>query len=791
MSRNSRPFLGGTIHLAFLGTLLTFSITASAQTNLTYYFAHLAADGPWRTTFTYVNQTTLPVSCNTSFYSDTGSPLALSFSGDSLSSTSDNIAAGGLLRRETDAQPDLPVTTGWAVANCSGPVKASALFRSYDRSVAIAEASVPAMLFPATQFVTYADQSTGVAYANPSLTTASINFIARDAQGIIIAAKIIALPPVSHGAQNLGPLFGLANFQGSVTIASSVPIISLSLNFEAAPITSSLPPGQIDGSYTTGPAVYYFAHIAAANVWRTTFTYVNASSQPITCNTSFYSDSGIPLPLHFDGTLFSSTSDNIPAGGIARRETDAQPAQPPVTGWAVAYCTGPVKASALFRGYSGNVPRGEASVTAMTAPASQFITYGDQNTGVAYANPSPNPAKITFTARDASGSVVGTTSVTLQPSAHSASSLGPLLGVDSFQGSVTVTSLQPIISLSLNFEASPSFSSLPPGEGASFQVYGAWQCSNDSCNWKTVRDMTDFDSKNHWMIDRGDGSLLPSVNLVALSFVRPTKLLNLTNDAETVKGIPVGMNSAIVNYFTSHNVRVMLALGGATYVDDWDLALSTNAAQLGINAANTAKAMGVGIEIDYEKNLRPNLTALQQFITAYRSVAPYDPTGADPAARLTIDLAAGDGYLVALCRKATSDWLTGATPALDYANATVPIGQPVPSVAETTWQQHASGTTKYTPPVAPLAPAKFTAAVRLSLGSVIEPECNNFSTSLQNTTGVFGQTLAPSGAGTSHGLLGYMFWEAEGQAPATCENGVGAGAASYNLPLPMPPLRQQ
>ncbi|HEY2914708.1 MAG TPA: hypothetical protein VGK21_15190, partial [Candidatus Angelobacter sp.] len=56
------------------------------------------------------------------------------------------------------------------------------------------------------------------------------------------------------------------------------------------------------------------------------------------------------------------------------------------------------------------------------------------------------------------------------------------------------------------------------------QIYGAWHCGNDACLWGTVRDMTDFDAKNHWMIDRGDGS--PSVNLVVLSFVDPLKLLN-------------------------------------------------------------------------------------------------------------------------------------------------------------------------------------------------------------------------------------------------------------------------
>jgi hypothetical protein len=47
------------------------------------------------------------------------------------------------------------------------------------------------------------------------------------------------------------------------------------------------------------------------------------------------------------------------------------------------------------------------------------------------------------------------------------------------------------------------------------QVYGAWHCSNDACAWAAVRNMTDFDTANHWLIDRGDGR--PSVNLVILS----------------------------------------------------------------------------------------------------------------------------------------------------------------------------------------------------------------------------------------------------------------------------------
>ena len=75
----------------------------------------------------------------------------------------------------------------------------------------------------------------------------------------------------------------------------------------------------------------------------------------------------------------------------------------------------------------------------------------------------------------------------------------------------------------------------PPPTGdikTPIQVYGAWHAGNDFCTWSTIRNMTDFDTKNHWLIDRGDGR--PSVNLVILSFVNPLKLLNKTNDAGTV-----------------------------------------------------------------------------------------------------------------------------------------------------------------------------------------------------------------------------------------------------------------
>lgn len=334
---------------------------------------------------------------------------------------------------------------------------------------------------------------------------------------------------------------------------------------------------------------------------------------------------------------------------------------------------------------------------------------------------------------------------------------------------------------------------------APVQVYGAWHCGSDYCTWSTVRSLTEFDTKNHWLIDRGDGR--PSVNLVVLSFVHPLRLLQRTTDAQTLNGVPRGMTAEIVNYFKNRGVRVMLSIGGITYVTAWNQALATDPVQLGLNAASVAAQLGVGIEIDYEENRSPNLSGLQLFIDAYRSQHPYDANGANPAARLTVDLAAGDRWLIGITEKATRDWLNPSVPVLDYANAMVPARQARSATdAQANWQEHVDGKPQYSPPILPLAPAKFAGSLWL-VGSKAIAECTNYNTSLQKSTAPYVRMVAPhaGGPGTSNGMLGFMFWAAECEGtrtvcttpPNSCQGGVGAGATAFAVPVPMPALRQQ
>jgi len=243
----------------------------------------------------------------------------------------------------------------------------------------------------------------------------------------------------------------------------------------------------------------------------------------------------------------------------------------------------------------------------------------------------------------------------------------------------------------------------------------------------------------------------------------------------------------------------MLSVGGITYTSDWNTALATNATQFGLNAAAIAQQFGVGIEIDYEQSSSPDLVNLQKFITAYRSVLPYDATGNNPAARLTIDLAAGDRWLIALTQKATADWLNPNNPVLDYANAMVPSRQPSVSGATANWQEHIDGKSTYNPPIGSLAPAKFTGSLYIVTGTNADPECTNYANSITKATASWVQNAAPkNGVGTTSGLLGFMYWAAEKPSdrrittapPNSCQGGVGVGAGTLGIPIPMPALRQ-
>ena len=92
---------------------------------------------------TYLNYCSQSVTCTTNFLADDGTPLPVPFGGDAASATrtrTDTLAAGASIYLLSTAGAS--ATSGWGQAQCSGPVKASMLFRWYNQGAAITEAGV-------------------------------------------------------------------------------------------------------------------------------------------------------------------------------------------------------------------------------------------------------------------------------------------------------------------------------------------------------------------------------------------------------------------------------------------------------------------------------------------------------------------------------------------------------------------------------------------------------------------------------------------------------------------------
>jgi len=333
-----------------------------------------------------------------------------------------------------------------------------------------------------------------------------------------------------------------------------------------------------------------------------------------------------------------------------------------------------------------------------------------------------------------------------------------------------------------------------PDERTPIQIFGVWHAGDHYADWANVpdKDMIEFDQQNAWIIEGNEGS--PAVNLVVLSFLQPMQVLEM-DPADPTTGVPPGMTDYVVNYFKDEDIRVMMSIGGVTYTDYWDEALSTDATQLGLNAAAIASHFDVGIEIDYERNTDANLEGLQAFIDAYRSEHPYDAEGTNHAARLTIDLAAGGRYLQELNRHATIHWLgnTKETRQLDYANAMVHRSSGTPD----NWQEHVDGMPTYNPKIPPKAPQTFTGGLYLK-GNMAN--CDDFYASEQWQWADYVETVVPNGAGATPGMLGFMFWAAGTPSarknyvstfpPNSCEDGMGVAAEVFRFPVPMQQLTQ-
>ena len=132
------------------------------------------------------------------------------------------------------------------------------------------------------------------------------------------------------------------------------------------------------------------------------------------------------------GTVVSRP-DILPPGGSVHQETNVELSAPLAPGWARVTCTGPVKASLLFRLHnSEGVPIAEGGVNAASSsghPLCHLCRTGRRpagdRSGLCQSLPTQRRPCVTFTVRDAAGNELARSDpLTLLPRGHGARKYG-------------------------------------------------------------------------------------------------------------------------------------------------------------------------------------------------------------------------------------------------------------------------------------------------------------------------------------------------------------------------------
>jgi hypothetical protein len=209
-------------------------------------------------------------------------------------------------------QPDSGMTTPSGVE----------IFGYRKNNILVSETGVPASpLLTAGRI--YAEDNgivvrTGVAIANPNSQTANINFFFTAENGTTSGMGVTQIGANQQLARYLdeGPYSGSANFQGTFSFTSDVPVSVIALrslkNERGDDLISTLP--VIDTSVAAATGTQVIPHFATGNGWTTQVILVNSSSVAMTGTVQFFNGlDGSPASVQIDGQVASSVAYNIPA----------------------------------------------------------------------------------------------------------------------------------------------------------------------------------------------------------------------------------------------------------------------------------------------------------------------------------------------------------------------------------------------------------------------------------------------------------------------------------------------
>jgi hypothetical protein len=232
--------------------ILMVNVVASAQ-SFTYYFAHVAAGGGWRTTIFISNATATGVASGLiAFVKSDGGVFPSNWvdeAGNNVSGGTDIIAfqlAAGQSRKYT-AVGDIPLTVGYARVSANASVLGAAMFTQLDGAGNIlAEAGVP-MGIPLGKQAVFVDTTggfrTAVGIANPNNAVLDVHFQLLDTNGTPLAQITRTLGPFQHVALFTDELFpGAPAMVGRLQFWCTNPMVAVALRFSPSIQFTTLPP---------------------------------------------------------------------------------------------------------------------------------------------------------------------------------------------------------------------------------------------------------------------------------------------------------------------------------------------------------------------------------------------------------------------------------------------------------------------------------------------------------------------------------------------------------------------
>ncbi len=395
---------------------------------------HLAAEGGWTTTFTYVNKGTTSASAQTSLFAPNGTPLILPINlpqtsgSTTASSVTQTIAPNASFIMQATGPANVTYQEGSAQLAATGNVDGFEIFH-FDPTQQ--EAVVPLETRNAPSYLLAFDNTntvvTGVAVGNVSGTSATVPVVIRDDTGAPVQTTSISLNGDGHTSFVLSTLLpSTANMRGTIEFdtPSGGQISITGIRFTPPGTMTTIP--AIANVGTTGGSM---THIASGAGWQTTFVLVNTGTSTAQATLNFFDDNGVPLslPLSFPqtsggtSTLAPSVVQPVAANASLWVQTAAPVGAALLTGSAQLTTTGNVSGFVIFR---YNLNGQEAVVPLETRNAGSYILAFDNTngtaTGVAVNAVSTLAQIIPVTLRDDTGNLLsgGPGSILLGANGH-------------------------------------------------------------------------------------------------------------------------------------------------------------------------------------------------------------------------------------------------------------------------------------------------------------------------------------------------------------------------------------